>query len=102
MPPRDHQPNETHAAPEPNKPHADAPIASSQPRQTHFWLTDEDIQFMDAVAYHLRRNGWQRATRSACMRTMIQLLQQANVDLTDVRDEAGLLCAFREALFRHP
>ncbi len=79
----------------------EAKPTSSQPRQTHFWLTDEDIQFTDDWAYQLRRNGWQRATRSACMRVMIHLLRQANVDLADVSDEAALMRAIQEALSQH-
>ncbi len=84
------------------RPHDDASLdatpAASQPRQTHFWLTDEDIRFTDDWAYQLRRNGWQRATRSACMRAMIHLLRQANVDLADVSDEAALVRAIQQAL----
>ncbi len=98
MPPRQQQPMAHQTTPAPSTPSSDTVDESAQPRQTHFWLTNDDIQLMDDWAYQLRRNGWQRATRSSCARALIRLLRQANVDVADVHDEATLLHAIRTAL----
>lgn len=80
---------------------AEASRTSSPPRQTSFWLTNQDIQLTDEWVHQLRRNGWPRANRSACIRAMIDRLREANVDLTGVIDEAALIRAMRQALSQH-
>ncbi len=66
---------------------ASAPTDDHQPEvalQTHFWLTAEDIALLDAWVFQLRNNGWRRASRSACVRAMLRLLQDSPLDLQSV------------------
>ncbi len=69
-----------------------------QLKQTHVWLTDDDVALLDDWAYRLRRGGWQRATRSACVRALITVLQDIDVDVRGVADEGTLVEALQTAL----
>jgi hypothetical protein len=72
--------------------------SNPQVKQTHVWLTDDDVALLDAWSYRLRRGGWQRATRSACVRALITVLHDIEVDISGVADEEALVEALQIAL----
>lgn len=79
------------------KPHSDSEIVSAT-HQTHVWLNDSDIEFLDSWAFRLRRSGWNRATRSACVRAMINVLRDTKIELVQVSNEQELAQAIELAI----
>jgi hypothetical protein len=74
--------------------------SAPQLKQTHVWLADDDVALLDDWAYRLRRAGWQRATRSACVRALITVLHDVDVDVSGVGDEGKLAEALQSALVK--
>ncbi len=69
--------------------------------QTHFWLTAEDIALLDTWVFQLRYNGWRRASRSACVRALVRLINDSPIDLESVTNEQEFVDALHAALLQH-
>jgi hypothetical protein len=70
----------------------------AQRRQTHFWLSDNELALFDTWEYRLRRGGWRGANRSACLRAVIAVLAEVEVDLAQIASEEELADHLRSAL----
>ena len=67
------------------------------PQQTHFWVSDDDLAVLDEWVYQLRRSGWRRVSRSACLRAMIEAARDLPLDLNGVSNETEFIDAVRQA-----
>ncbi len=68
--------------------------------QTHFWLTPDDLQLLDDWMFQMRRNGWRRVTRSACIRGLVSVFREHPPDLRHVTNEHEFLAAIHAALLQ--
>jgi hypothetical protein len=68
--------------------------------QTHVWLTPGDLQILDARVLQMRHNGWRRATRLACIRAVVSLINEHPLDLESVTNEQELEDKLRVMLQR--
>lgn len=74
--------------------HSESPPEDHVPEetlQTHVWLTPGDLQILDAWVLQMRHNGWRRATRSACIRAVVSLINEHPLDLENVTNEQELV-----------
>ena len=73
-------------------------VEGTPKRQTHFWLSDADLDIFDRWEYQLRRGGWRAANRSSCARAMLAVLAPVDVDLAGITSEEELISRIRAAL----
>jgi hypothetical protein len=83
-------------------PPVDLPEAVADAHQTHFWLTDADVEVLDWWVFQLRRSGWRGVSRSACVRALLQAIRDRQINLQGITSEADFAAAIRRALDARP
>ncbi len=66
--------------------------------QSNFWITNEDGDLLDTWVLTLKRGGWRTATRSSCIRALLQLVRDHPPDLAHVGSEPEFAQAVLRAL----
>lgn len=64
---------------------------SATTRQTAMWLSDDEVDWLDTCCQQIRRGGWRGITRSALVRSLIQVAQTKPLDLNGVSGEGDLI-----------
>ena len=67
-------------------------------RQTAMWLSDEEVDWLDSCCQQIRRGGWRGITRSALVRSLIQVAQTKPLDLSGVSGEGDLVETLRRGM----
>ena len=67
-------------------------------RQTAMWLSDEEVDWLDSCCQQIRRGGWRGITRSALVRSLIQVAQTKPLDLSGVSGEGDLVETLKREL----
>lgn len=89
------QPPVSAAPPLPQVDQPAEPMAAAH--QTHFWLTDEDVEVLDWWVFQLRRGGWRGVSRSACIRALLEAIRDRPVQLTGIAGEEDFAAALKNA-----
>jgi hypothetical protein len=60
-------------------------------RQTAVWLTDEEMQWLDARCTEIKNNGWRGVTRSSFIRALVRVAMEQRTDVKGVSGEVELI-----------
>ena len=60
-------------------------------RQTAVWLTDEEMQWLDAQCTEIKNNGWRSVTRSSFIRALVRVAMERKTDVKGVSGEIELI-----------
>jgi len=59
-------------------------------RQTAVWLTDEEMQWLDARCTEIKNNGWRGVTRSSFIRALVRVAMEQKKEVKGVIGEVEL------------
>lgn len=59
-------------------------------RQTAVWMSDQEVEWLDARIQDIRRGGWRNVTRSALIRALIRAAMEQEPELGGVTGEQEL------------
>lgn len=60
-------------------------------RQTAVWLTDEEMQWLDARCTEIKNSGWRSVTRSSFIRALVRVAMEQKTDVKAVTGELELI-----------
>lgn len=60
-------------------------------RQTAVWLTDEEMQWLDARCTEIKNSGWRSVTRSSFIRALVRVAMERKTDVKGVTGEVELV-----------
>lgn len=60
-------------------------------RQTAVWLTDEEMQWLDAQCTEIKNSGWRSVTRSSFIRALVRVAMEKKIDVKGVIGEIELI-----------
>jgi hypothetical protein len=66
-------------------------IQEDQKRQTAVWLTDEEMQWLDAQCTEIKNNGWRGVTRSSFIRALVRVAMEQQTNVKGVSGELELI-----------
>ena len=73
------------------KPTQGVSIKEDQKRQTAVWLTDEEMQWLDARCTDIKNHGWRGVTRSSFIRALVRVAMEQQTDVEGVSGEVELI-----------
>ncbi len=78
----------TGASPEP--PAQGIAVQEAPTRQTAVWLSDDEMNWLDAQCQEVRRGGWRSITRSALIRALIRAAMENEPNFSGASAEQEL------------
>jgi hypothetical protein len=60
-------------------------------RQTAVWLSDEEMQWLDAQCTDIKNSGWRSVTRSSFIRALVHVAMEYKTDVKGVTGEVELI-----------